>query len=72
MLYFFVLFYIGIVILSFLTISLTQVSELDDVQKCLILLLILFWPITLLSFVIFGFLFSMLWLISSALAQKDS
>lgn len=72
MLYFFVLFYIGIVILFFLTISLTQVSELDDVQKCLILLLIVFWPITLLSFVIFGFLFSMLWLISSALAQKDS
>ena len=72
MLYMFILFYIAIVILCFLTISLTQISKLDDIQKCLILLLIVFWPITLISFIIFGFLFSVLWLISSVLVKKDS
>lgn len=72
MLYMFILFYTAIVILCFLTISLTQVSKLDDIQKCLILLLIVFWPITLISFIIFGFLFSVLWLISSVLVKKDS
>ena len=69
MIYAFVLLYILIVILSFLTISLTQVQELNDVQKCLILVLILFWPITVISFIVFTFLFSMLWLISSVLAK---
>ena len=72
MLYMFILFYTAIVILCFLTISLTQVSKLDDIQKCLILLLIVFWPITLISFIIFGFLFSVLWLISSVLVKKDT
>lgn len=72
MLYMFILFYTTIVMLCFLTISLTQVSKLDDIQKCLILLLIVFWPVTLISFIIFGFLFSVLWLISSVLVKKDT
>ena len=72
MLYMFILFYTTIVMLCFLTISLTQVSKLDDIQKCLILLLIVFWPLTLISFIIFGFLFSVLWLISSVLVKKDT